>query len=366
MPSAIFSDDGLIDLVETTQRDLGRLRFTQVAQALQEYVGVEQIMRKERMTFDSGYGIRRNLMTNHNNEARMVSLFGQDAYNVGQSMTNITIPWKHTNTNYVYERRELLMNRSPAKIVDLIATKRASAMLSQVELMEDQIWGHPDDDNDKLDVYGIPFWIVKDSDLTTPVSDGLTNGGFLGNKISTWTAFPGGLDHPNFRNWVDIYDSYDAVNTGSVNGGLVRKMRLAHYKTKFKSPISNRDYRRGGIMDRYKFYTNFEVQANLVDFAESRNDSLGRDVAAYEGDATFKRNRFVVVPKLDADTDNPVYGIDMGSFGVTFLRGDVLRESKPRVIPGQHNALGVDVDSTWNLLCDDRRRQFCLTFRAHA
>lgn len=363
MPEAIFSDDGLVDLIETTQKDLGRLRFTQIAQALQEYVGVEQIMRKERMMFESGYSIRRNLMTNHNNEARMVSLFSQDAYNVGSSMTSISIPWKHTNTNYVYERRELLMNRSPAKIVDLIATKRASAMLSQVELMEDQIWGHPDDDNDKLDIYGIPFWIVKSQDLASPIADD-ADGGFLGDKISTWTAYPGGLNNPKFRNWVDHYGSYDNATTG--NKGLVRRMRLAHYKTKFKSPISVRDYRRGGIGDRMKIYLNYETQANLVEWAESRNDALGKDIAAYEGQANFRRNRMVVVPKLDADTDNPVYLIDMGSFSAVYLRGDVLRESKPRVIPGQHNALGVDVDSTWNMLCDDRRRQAVLTFNANS
>jgi len=313
------------DLITATLKDLGRLRYTQIAQELQYYVAAEQILRRDRAVFDSGESIRRNLMVRHGNEAKMVGMYAVDNYNVGRVLETINIPWRHANTNYVFERRELLMNRNAAKIVDLIKTRRDSAMLAQVELMEEQFWGKPADDDDTFDA------------------------GF--------STAPGGLNHPRFKNWIGRYSAITKAD-------LVKQMREAHFRTRFRSPINgSRDYRRGGIGDRFRIYTNYKVYAGLVDLAEGQNDTItSGDIAQYDGGTIFKRNQIVIVPQLDNEyrSDDPVYMIDMGQFFPVFLRGDILREEKPMPVPGQHNARAIDVDTTFNILCDNRRAQAVL------
>lgn len=333
------------DLITATLKDLGRLRYTQIAQELQYYVAVEQILRRDRAVFDSGESIRRNLMLRHGNEAKMVGLYAVDNYNVGRVLDTINVPWRHANTNYVFERRELLMNRNAAKIVDLIKTRRDSAMLAQVELMEEQFWGKPADDSDTYDVYGVQYWI------TPPAS--YTADGFAGGTPSGFSTAPGGLDHANFKNWHGRY-------TNATRADLGKKMREAHFRTRFRSPLrGSRDYRRGGAGDRFRIYTNYKVYSALVDALQTDNDSLGVDVAQYDGQTVFKRNPINIVPQLDNTyrSDDPVYMIDMGQFFPVFLRGDILREEKPMPVPGQHNARAVDVDTTYNILCDNRRAQ---------
>ena len=79
-----------------------------------------------------------------------------------------------------------------------------------------------------------------------------------------------------------------------------------------------------------------------------------------DGQAVFKKIQFNWVPKLDDDTENPVYGIDITSFFPVVLAGDYLRESSPAKAAKQHNVFEVFVDLSYNFLCIDRRRNFVI------
>jgi len=68
----------------------------------------------------------------------------------------------------------------------------------------------------------------------------------------------------------------------------------------------------------------------------------------------------VWVPKLDSDSQNPVYGVDHSTFYPVCLTGDYLRESEAKPAPSQHNVFQVFVDLTYNYLCIDRRRNWVL------
>lgn len=352
-----LADADIRDLVTGTLQRLGRLKFQQIAQSLQNYEVMGRMLRDNRVLFEpDGYGIKRTIMIDQSGAARMVGLHEPDVVNVGDVLTTIDIPWRHTTTNYAYERRELLENRGESRIVDLMKVRRTDAMLGLTELMEDQSWDKPLDSSNKLDVFGFPYWVVWN---TTIGHTGLNPAGF--------SSGPGNLNastNARWRNYSGSWPTAIAAN-GTMAQDNISMLRTAYRKTGFKSPVDVPDFRMGAG-DQYRLYCGEVVLSNIENYAESQNLNLGRDVAAMDGVTTFRKNPIIWVPWLDANQlpkgetqggTNRLYMINWGYFYPVFLQGDYLRETEPDKSPTQHNTWVVHVDLTWNILCVDRRRQ---------
>ena len=331
----------IADLVKGTLQELGRLRFEQIAQRLTHYEVFSRLMKKDKMQFDDGYGIKRSVMTDHSDAAEHVGLYNTDTVNVADVLQTIEVPWRHTTTNYAFDKRELMMNRGASRIVDLLKVRRTDGMLSLIELMETAFWGKPTDSNDKITPYGLTYWIVKNA--TT---------GFNGGAASGFTDGPGGLSPTTYTRWKNYTYQY----TNITKDDLISGMRTGHRKIGFKSPVDVNDFRKGRG-DMYRCYCCETVIKGIEDLGEAQNENLGRDIASMDGVMTFRRNPIIWAEKLDDDTQNPLYMLDMSSFYPVFMRGDYLRETGPQQAANQHNVMVVHVDLTWNILCVDRRRQ---------
>ena len=337
-----LSAEQIADLVTTTQRELGKLRWTDMTGDLQEYVAMPKLLKKEKVQFQSGYGIQWNLMKGTSGAARNVGLFNTDALNVADQMITANIPWRHSTTSYAFERREIAMNREPARIVELIKTRRADAMIDLAKLCETDFWSKPTDSNDQVRPFGVKYWVV-----------GNASEGFNGGNPSGFSAGAAGLDaatYPRWKNWTAEYAQI-------AKDDLVVKWRKAATFTKFMPPVEIKDYNRG---DRYGYYTNYTVFGKLETILENQNDNLGNDLASKDGAVVFRKTPVTWVPELDADTTNPLYGLNWGVFFPVFLSGEYMREDPPEKAPNQHNVMHVFVDSTYNNKCTDRRRLFVL------
>ena len=66
------------------------------------------------------------------------------------------------------------MNRSPARLVNLLQSSRVDAMTDLAELMESNFWGAPASSSDTLKPYGVPYWIVYNA--TTGFNGGHPSG----------------------------------------------------------------------------------------------------------------------------------------------------------------------------------------------
>lgn len=340
MPALAASD--IADLVTTTLKDLGRLKFQQIAQSLQDYEIFSKWFRSDKVVFDSGIGIQRTLMSSVSNIARHVGLMEEDKVNIPDVLTTMNVPWRHATTSWAFIYQETLMNRGRSMILNVIEPRRADALLSLVQELEDRAWSAPASTTAK-EPYGIPYWIVKNS-----------SEGFNGGLPSGHTTV-GGVDISTvttFKNWTGQY-------TNVTKADLVKKMRTAHRKCRFKSPISIQDYREGRG-DQYRIYTCESVLSDLEDAGEAQNDNLGRDLAQLDNTMVFRNHPIVWVPKLDEDTTNPLYLIDHSVFMPVCLKGDYLRESQALMAPNQHNVYVFHVDLSYQYLCVDRRR--CAVF----
>jgi len=332
------------DLITITLKDLGRLKFTEIASTLTDYVALPNILQKYKVQYQSGNGIQWNVMHAHSDAAKNVGLYESDNVNIADVMTTANIPWRHCTTNYAFERREIQMNSDPARIVELVKIRRADAMIAMAELMETNLWSTASSSSDSLLPFGIPHWIVKAS----------SGEGFNGQNPSGFND-TAGIDSSDakFSGWRNYNAQYAAINKTD----LVRKWRKAAVFTNFKSPVPHASYNTG---NNYGYYTNYDVIGRLEEVLEAQNDNLGNDIASKDGVLTFRQNPVQYVPKLDSDTSDPVYGINWGVLKPVFLSGEYLREEGPNTVPGQHTTSQVFVDCTLNYLCTDRRRLFVL------
>lgn len=331
----------IADLVNGTLKELGRNKIQQIAQEYVDHPTVNVMLKKDRMVESDGYAIQRNLMYKKPDVARPVGLYGTDRTNIEDLTTQMTVPWRHTNTNWSFEAHEVTMNRGKSLIFNIIEPRRAGAKLDWVEMMEEMMWDAPAK-ADKLSPYGIPYWVVKNS------ATGF-NGGYPGDHTDI-----GGIDLTTVGNFKNYTGQYAAISKSD----LVSKMRTAARKCKFTAPavVNMADYRKG--MDKYRIYCNETSMSAFENVGESQNENLGRDIASMDGNILFRKFPILYVPVLDADTTDPIYGIDHSTICVYVLQGWDMKESEVIVSPDNHNVFSVHVDTTLNTVCVDRRRNW--------
>ncbi len=342
MAGESLTDSEIIDLMKGTLKELGRGKFQQIAQTLQEYEVMGRWLRKDRMIVSDGTGIQRTLMVRTSGAAKHVGLYEADETNVVDLLEQLSIPWVHAQTYWVFERRETLMNRGKSLITNIVQPRRAGAMIDLADELETNAWAAPSTTQTKLP-FGLPFWIVKNGTQ-----------GFNGGLPVDHTTLAGIniTDNPTFKNWTDTYVDITKKD-------LIRGLRKAHKRIKFKSPVNVRDYR-GGRGDRYRLYVNEDTQTTIEEVGEQQNENLGRDIASMDGQIVFRRHPIIIAWELENDSQNPVYLIDHSTFYPEILKGDFLRETDPKVSAKQHNVYEIFVDLSYNFLCVDRRRNAVL------
>jgi hypothetical protein len=338
---AAYMAQDMADLVAGTLRELGPMRFQQVAQNYQEYEVFPKWFRKDKVSFDTGIGIQRTLMTKiDQNAARHVAFNEPDSTSIIDVLDNIQVNWVHAVTSWgLTYQTDILMNRGKALILNVLKPRRAAALIGLVEQLEEKAFGTAPATTDKKNPWGVKYWVVQNA--TTGF-----NGGYPGSHTNL-----AGIDLTDATGFKNYTGRYVDVNKQD----LIKKMRTAHRKVRFRSPVSIRDYR-SGLRDRYRVYTNETVMSAIEDVGEAQNDNLGRDIASMDGQMYFRNHPIIWIPYLDGEADDPVYMLDMSTFYPVCLAGDYLRESPPMVNANNHNLYEVHVDLTYNYLCVDRRR----------
>lgn len=354
---AELSLEQINDLLLGTLKELGRNRFQQIAQPLQQYPVVSRWFRKNKVQFDEGLGIQRNLMITLSNQARHTGVMTTDTADIPSLMAQLSINWRHAQNAWAFAYQELLTNRGKALVFNVIQPRRTDCMISIAGELEQKAWTLAAS-GDTVLPWGIPYWIVyTSSGATAP-------GAFTGGYPSGYSTLAGIslTSAPNFKNYCGTYSAVTKAD-------LLNTMRAGHRRIFWHSPVNVSDYRKGEYGD-LQLYTDETTLRAFETVGESQNENLGRDLAPFggaddvkyvEATLTFRRHPIRWVPQLD-DTSvytaatNPVYMIDHSTFYPVCLAGDYLRESPVLRAPTQHNVFRVFVDLTYNYLCVDRRR----------
>lgn len=338
----------VLDLAITTQKNLGKMKMTIAASDLQEHVAFNALLRKKRVSFESGTDVQWNVMVKHSGAAAVTGLFAVEDVAYQSVMQVANVPWRHTRTYFMIEERVIAMNRTPAKVLDEYKKGRTDAVIAYAELMEKKFWEDTAAASTD-DPLGVPYYIVRNS----------STGFYGGNPTYASSVGAGNLSSATYDRWRNYTDRY----TNVTKADLIRRWRKAATLTGFRNPtgVNNADYSTG---DDKGYYCKYDVLATLEEVLEDQNQNLGNDVASKDGRTLFRGTPVTHVPYLDSaagQTDqNPIYGINWGVFKVAILRGEWMNELKPMRLPNSPRTIVVWTFCTHNLVCYDRRKQFIL------
>lgn len=331
--------------IDSTQRELGRNKWSQLATRLQVYSFYEYFLKGDKHVkkYKSGTGIQFNAMMDHS-ESRLVGMMHQDTLQAPDYGKKGFSWWSKRTTNYAIDVQEILMNREPARLFDLVKQQYFGMYIGMIAGLEDDCWGIPTATTDNLSMPGIPYWITTGASNSTPAT-------FTGISAAGFTTNVGSIDPTANTRWRNWYSLYTAVS----DTDLVEVMRDGARATNFMSPgVSAPEYKSG---EGNCYFTNSAVLNGLARVMRQNNDQLGFDLDPKNGVTTFQRIPIKWVPKLETNTSNPIYGINFEDFEVGVLDGLDMKEFKDDSLTERHTTRAQYLTNVCTLVCRNRRTQ---------
>ena len=331
------------DAVIATQEHLIKKgAFLGLQTDLTDFVAVRELWKGHRKVFEGGNDWQFQAQVDQNYSARAVEMYETDGSSVADTLIEGYMQPRHINAHYIYDRRHKAFQRGGKAIVDLIKTRYVAMMYSFYELLEELLWGSPAA-SDSKSPHGVSFWVQK-------CASG--ENGFKGVDPVGYEAIGRAhiLTSANAR-WVNWASDYAEVSQED----LIRKMREASMKTKFRSPVSHAEPDVGGMGNG--IYANYDTISLMEELLRTQNMDLGNDLASKDGRTLFKGTPLTYVPKLDGEADDPVYMLDWKKLAVGVMAGWENQLSKPYAVPNKHLVDRVDLDCSLEMICTDLRRQ---------
>lgn len=329
------------DAVLATQNLLvKRGAFVNMQTDLQDHIAVREMWKTRRKVFAGGQNWELEYQMDHNHSAKPVGLYQQDSSSMVDTLAKGEVPVRHVNAHYEYDQRLKAFQQGGTEIVNLITAKYSEMMVSLYEMLEEQLWGKPTDSSDLITPWGIAYWITRNA-----------TEGFTGGNPAGFTDGRAGINTTTYPRYANYSGAYTAITVTD----LLRKMRNAHRRTMFRSPLSHSEPMVGKMGNG--IYTNDAVVGILEELLETRNMNLGTDLAKYEGSAVFKSTPIQWAPYLDDDSTNPVYMLDWKTLAIGVMAGWEGNLGQPYMVPGKHLVRRVDFDASLNMICTDPRKQ---------
>jgi hypothetical protein len=335
-----INQNDIADLVNSTWQKLVKSgAFTDLQTDLTDHVAVREMWKGKKNKFEGGLDWRFDCQMDHNHSAKTVELYETDSSTFVDNMKEGVVNPRHINAHYIFDVREKAFQRGGRAIVDYVETKYTGMIVSFYEKLEELLWSKPASSANEKDPYGIPYWITKNA-----------TEGFNGGNPAGFSNGKAGIDANTYTRWKNWTAQYTNVSKED----LVRKMRRAHRKSRFRSPVSHAN---PNISMGNGIYTNDAVIGLIEEILEDQNMNLGRDVASMDGKAMFKGTPLQYAPYLDNDSTDPVYMIDWQKMGIGCTEGWEYNLTAPYMVPNKHNVRRVDLDVSLNMIATDLRKQ---------
>lgn len=323
------------DLLQTTLPHIEKPNYVALLTDKQDYPGSKRLVKKSRMKVSSGTSCDWRIQIQSGSSAANVAVTDHDHAAINDGFISATVPWRKSKVSYAFYDEEITVNREPWKLVELIKARENAAMQDWFDLLEGNIWDFPSA-ADVLTPLGIPYWVPKSA------TEGFTGG------IPTGYSDVAGQSPTTYPRLKSYGGQYSAV-TGDDFVLMARKMAK---RTMFRPPVPNGRELTTGASGR-GYFANLNTIMKYENYADSRNDNLGRDLDSDA--ATFRNAEIEWVPWLDDDTTDPFYQIDFEAFGIYVLGDWWLRRTVLSPYPGQRNVSAVFLDSMYAFVCFNRR-----------
>lgn len=344
--------EDIADLVASTLNEQGEGKMEDLVSSLTDYVFYGQMMKEKRTMMESGPEVQFNAIVKKSSNARWVGIGEADRADITNVLASGKMPWRHFTSNWSYDEREVSMNPTSRRILNLVKTREAADTVDVAEEMEDWAWSAPDATATK-EPGNLRYWIVSNITGTSA-----TTGGFNGTVPTGFTTV-GNISSTTYPNWANWTKKYASIS----NEDLVDAIDMAFYKTGFKSPIKVIPAASG--RDDFEMFSTKTVVKGLEKLARANNDNLGKDLLTYRGQVLVNRIPVIPVPQLDAndssDTYGWVFGVNWGVLKIAFLKGEYWKRTGPLRSGSQHTMWTIHNDLSTQTICTNRRKLFCIS-----
>ncbi len=346
-----LANDTLRDLLKTTLENHPWDGKFETLQKYHDYPICNLWFQQDRVVFDGGTSIVRNVQLAENGSAKFTRPYEPASPTVADVQGRLRAQWVQATADYSISRQEVLRNRGKSRLIDLLAARRESALADLANLLEEYAWLAPASGGDDLHPMGIPYWL-------TPITAAQQAAGTYGHQGANPAGFSdcGGIDasdadNARWRSYNDAWHSTDGTVAAEDVVRVTRMLRRLH----FRSPLFIHD----ADSDPYRhvrLYANETILEGLEALARESNDQLGPDLGRFAGATVIKNIPVLWAEQLDTDVTNPLYAINHAYFSPFVMDGDFFRETGPMNSRDQHDVFTTFVDLQFNFLCTNRQR----------
>lgn len=332
------------------------VNYTQI---MRNWVYFQKIWKRAKETADGGQKLAWLVQKSAEDNVIYTEPHQQDPATLIQNNgVEASIDWSMQQTSYGWDMRESDLQGGPATRLVPILQERESTMWSKwYEFMETALWSLPAAGSSPVPLYGIPYWVVKNSSATPGFNGGAATGYTTVAAInpSTYTAH---------KNWTFTY----TATTGITRTDLVRKVVEAMFKTRFMAPSPQVKGTDTTLPDR-SLHCGWTIFSTLEELAEQRNDNLKKELGFMEGVLVIRQVPVMFTDALDGgrnadttltcyDSQTPFYGIDWNQFRYVAHDGAFQQRSDVMVNPANHMGRLVYVDNAGQYQCLRRDTNF--------
>jgi len=332
-------------------------KWQDISLPLQEYYFASRLFDKANKREMSTSQCKWKLKIDNNDNFQVVGLYHRDSTSRVNVLTEGSLYWGMTTTNYHYDIDEQVFAQGADAIVDYLNLQEQGLMQDFFAGIEDLMFGAgpASSSESPFPPVSLLWWITSTSDSVT---ENNATEGFTGDAPVGWSDV-GGINPATYAQWYNRAFPYTVVDRDDFVEKTINSMDLCT----FKPPIARSDIKPEGT-HRWELLTTHSRVALCRKLLQLGNDNIGDDLAAHSGAVYIRGVPMVWVPawtnsnSVNARTDGIILGVDWNTFDWYYAAGRNMRKRKPFQHPEMSNVRVRCMDDAGQIVCYNRRANF--------
>ena len=329
-------------------------------------------MQTDKVMTQGGTHVEHRVVLGENGNARFTKPYARAARSSTSNVKVTRMTLCLAEGWYDYERTEVQRNSGDAhKLLDLQAVRRSEGDVSLAEIIEDRAFKSPDDANDDINPWGVPYYFVP---ITAAQAAAGTSGhqgenpvygiyhpdhGSTGASVGHCAGIDASLDdNLLWRCYNDRWAHDDP--SADFDDDDVERIVEAFVKLRFEAPMNARDFS-APEFQRFRMYAGYPLIKVFNKAARANNDSLGADLGRYSGEVVVRGTPVKWNEEVEnwtnSDGDNAwtLIGINHNYWHPVVMEGDFFEEMGPYNEREQPRVFSMVTYLQFNFFCRNRR-----------
>ncbi len=368
-------DQDLYDLLKITTEHYPNEHKLTVLHERHDWPVMNEWFKNHREQVVSGTNVTETIMLDADGNAKFVEPYETDEATVPNTMATLSMPMKLAQVAWLTEKTELLRNRAPSKMIDLVEKKRTEADFSIANLLERRGFRGPNSTTDRKNPYGLPYYLVPITAAQVTAATyghqganpnfGTYLGGSAHSSNSAATTCLGiASDEAAYALWRNYNDFWSHDTTASILTDFdqddVVKIARMYRRLRFRGPVNAKQFSDGSKAN-FAGYTDEPMIETMEKLAQRNNESLGADLGKFMGNVVCRGVPIMWAEEMDdwvntgGTASHTLAFVNHDYFVPYCMEGDYFAESGPFRDDDRHRVAKYFIDLQFNFWCSNRR-----------